>query len=177
MPDQPHELDQGASSASLPTALSSSGSSPVPGLAADALQSTGAAAKYTWVGLAKDNVKGPPWNYYVLDLDGREMALCQMPDGEAHAEQIVDALNHEDDKFNLRWNADMRAIKRWQDATGQTLTWPDHADLVVWLLEQLEPASADTHPEGGDAVAAPFMSGAVGAEGAETPNPSSRSSR
>lgn len=40
--------------------------------------------------------------------------------------------------FDLRWAADMRAIKRWQDATGKTDTWPDHADMVVWLLEQLE---------------------------------------
>ncbi len=38
--------------------------------------------------------------------------------------------------FNLRWKADMRAIKRWQAATGEELTWPDHADLVVWLLQQ-----------------------------------------
>lgn len=40
--------------------------------------------------------------------------------------------------FNLRWDADMRAIKQWQAATGRTLTLPDHADLCVWLLEQLE---------------------------------------
>jgi hypothetical protein len=34
----------------------------------------------------------------------------------------------------------MRAIKRWQAATGRKLklTWPDHVDLVVWLVEQLE---------------------------------------
>lgn len=37
--------------------------------------------------------------------------------------------------FDLRWKADQRAIKRWQDATGKKLTWPDHADLVVWILE------------------------------------------
>lgn len=40
--------------------------------------------------------------------------------------------------FDLRWKADMRAIKRWQAATGRTLTWPDHADLCVWLLGELE---------------------------------------
>lgn len=39
---------------------------------------------------------------------------------------------------NLRWEADMRAIKRWQAAhPGRELVWPDHADMVVWLLEQL----------------------------------------
>jgi hypothetical protein len=42
--------------------------------------------------------------------------------------------------FDLRWKADMRAIKRWQDAhPGNELVWPDHADLVVWLMEQLDP--------------------------------------
>lgn len=41
--------------------------------------------------------------------------------------------------FDLRWKADMRAIKMWQAAhPGNELVWPDHADLVVWLLEQLE---------------------------------------
>ena len=40
--------------------------------------------------------------------------------------------------FDLRWNADMRARKMWQNANpGNELTWPDHADLVVWLMEQL----------------------------------------
>jgi hypothetical protein len=46
--------------------------------------------------------------------------------------------------FDLRWKADMRAIERWQTEkrllTGNdhSLIWPDHADLVVWLLGQLE---------------------------------------
>ena len=39
--------------------------------------------------------------------------------------------------FDLRWRADMRAIKRWQEAHGQPDMWPDHADLCVWLMEQL----------------------------------------
>lgn len=40
--------------------------------------------------------------------------------------------------FQLRWDADMRAIKRWQAAhPGNELVWPDHADLVVWLMDQL----------------------------------------
>lgn len=39
--------------------------------------------------------------------------------------------------FKLRYDADMRSIKRWQEAhPGNDLVWPDHADLVVWLLEQ-----------------------------------------
>jgi hypothetical protein len=39
--------------------------------------------------------------------------------------------------FDLRWDADMRAIKRWQEAhPGNDLVWPDHVDLVMWLAEQ-----------------------------------------
>ena len=39
--------------------------------------------------------------------------------------------------FDLRWNADQRAIKRWQEANpGNDLVWPDHADLCVWLLNE-----------------------------------------
>ncbi len=45
--------------------------------------------------------------------------------------------------FDLRWKADMRAIKRWQAAhPGNELVWPDHADMVVWLLEQVEELEA-----------------------------------
>lgn len=39
--------------------------------------------------------------------------------------------------FDLRWKADMRAIRRWQEAHPERgPVWPDHADLVVWLMEQ-----------------------------------------
>lgn len=41
--------------------------------------------------------------------------------------------------FDLRWKADMRAIKRWhKDNPGNELTWPDHTDLCCWLMDQLE---------------------------------------
>jgi hypothetical protein len=41
--------------------------------------------------------------------------------------------------FDIRWEADMRAIKRWQAAHPDSeLVWPDHADLVVWLMGELE---------------------------------------
>ncbi len=37
----------------------------------------------------------------------------------------------------------MRAIKRWQaDGEGRELTWPDHTDLCVWLLDQWTEAEA-----------------------------------
>lgn len=44
--------------------------------------------------------------------------------------------------FDLRWQADQRAIKRWQGATGKSLTWPDHADLCVWLLGRVDVAES-----------------------------------
>lgn len=56
-------------------------------------------------------------------------------------EQAIDAkmkLAELDKTFRLRWAADMRAIARWQAEHGNTLIWPDHADLCVWLMEQLE---------------------------------------
>lgn len=51
--------------------------------------------------------------------------------------------------FDLQWDAQKRTIARWQAATGKHTTWPDHADLLVWLLEQLEasaPARAASQP-------------------------------
>lgn len=40
--------------------------------------------------------------------------------------------------FASRWEADRRAIARWQEATGRKRTWPDHADMVVWLLGEVD---------------------------------------
>ena len=39
---------------------------------------------------------------------------------------------------DARWNSDMRAVALWQNATGKRQPWPDHADLVAWLLEENE---------------------------------------
>lgn len=48
----------------------------------------------------------------------------------------IESLQH---TFVVRWQADMRAIGRWRKAhPGNDLRWPDHADMVVWLLEQIE---------------------------------------
>jgi hypothetical protein len=40
---------------------------------------------------------------------------------------------------SLRYEADMRAIERWraEKPTERDLTWPDHADMVVWLMDRL----------------------------------------
>ena len=44
--------------------------------------------------------------------------------------------------FELRHDADMRAIQMWQKETGRTEVWPDHADLCVWLLARVEKLAA-----------------------------------
>jgi len=63
-------------------------------------------------------------------------------DGEYVRADRIEALEAEklelEQSFDLRWKADMRGIKRWQNATGRELVWPDHADLIVWLLERIE---------------------------------------
>ncbi len=51
-------------------------------------------------------------------------------------ENLREELQGMNASFELRWKADMRAIERWQKATGRTHVWPDHADLCVWLMEQ-----------------------------------------
>lgn len=45
-----------------------------------------------------------------------------------------------EDSLDLIHRADMRAIKRWQAATGRDMTWPDRTEMIVWLLEQLPEA-------------------------------------
>jgi hypothetical protein len=57
--------------------------------------------------------------------------------------QEVERLREERDElqavFDLRWEADMRAISKWRDAgPGRELTLPDHVDLVIFLFEWVE---------------------------------------
>lgn len=55
--------------------------------------------------------------------------------------------------FDLRWDADQRAIKRWQAAhpTLQEVVWPDRADMVVWLLEEYDKLDVELSSESIDA--------------------------
>ena len=57
-------------------------------------------------------------------------------------ERLIAERDEHELSFDLRWRADMRAIERWQTATGRTMVWPDHADLAVWLMERLEAAES-----------------------------------
>jgi hypothetical protein len=55
-----------------------------------------------------------------------------------HDKELQDKLDEYEHSFELRWASDKRAIKRWQKATGRHSEWPDHTDLCVWLMNQLE---------------------------------------
>jgi len=46
--------------------------------------------------------------------------------------------------FELRWQADERARKRWRDGRSTNIVFPDHVDLVIWLAEQLDEARGST---------------------------------
>ena len=59
-------------------------------------------------------------------------------DPETDAERLAEL----ESLFDLCHNADMRAIKQWQEATGRTRVWPDQTALVGWLLERLDEAEA-----------------------------------
>lgn len=64
----------------------------------------------------------------LTDVEGDLVAAAL----RAAAEEI----EQRDRSFDVRWRADMRAIKRWQQANpGNDLVWPDHADLCVWLMD------------------------------------------
>ena len=64
--------------------------------------------------------------------------------------------------FDMMWAAQSRAIAAWQERHDKPMTWPDHARLVDWLLEDRErlraalqgllrhPGIADMDPEDKD---------------------------
>ena len=71
-----------------------------------------------------------------------DLNMSETSDADSEV-SVEDELKELQEIFDMRWDADMRATKRWQAAgPGRDLTWPDHADLVVWLLERLEEAEA-----------------------------------
>jgi len=60
-------------------------------------------------------------------------------EAEGKVAELTKELAERDASFELRWSADMRAIARWREESPveRDLFWPDHADMVVWLLGQL----------------------------------------
>lgn len=61
------------------------------------------------------------------------------PEGIRSVVALAEAGYEQLEAFDIRWAADMRAIELWHAAhPGNELVWPDHADLVVWLMEVLD---------------------------------------
>ena len=92
-------------------------------------------------------------------LDARECCLSVGGPGTHPTAAIVRALlaraeqaeGERDDleaTFRMRWDADRRAITRWTEAHPERqLTWPDRADLVVWLLNEQEQVRREVREE------------------------------
>lgn len=70
----------------------------------------------------------------------------------ARVKEAIEDRDEMQELFDLEFEADQRAIKRWQEANpGNDLVWPDRANMVVWLMEQyaktLAPISDDLTPD------------------------------
>lgn len=82
----------------------------------------------------------------VVTEDGTEIGFLltcgaqrlEVVDEQTDAEKLAEL----EALFDLCHDADMRAIKQWQAATGRTRTWPDQTALVLWLLGKLDEAEA-----------------------------------
>lgn len=67
-------------------------------------------------------------------MDPKRIVYVEPGDDNPLAKQLMEL----EASADLRYAADMRAIKAWQEAhPGNDLVWPDHVDLVTWLLGQL----------------------------------------
>lgn len=69
----------------------------------------------------------------------------QLSAARAEIERLQKELAEYDRAFVLRYNADQRAIKRWQGEPSKELFWPDHTDLCVWLIGEVERLQAEVH--------------------------------
>lgn len=63
----------------------------------------------------------------------RNKALAELAEAKAEAEQFVET----------QWQAARRARERYAEAHPEDKVWPDRADLLVWLMEELEHAGKD----------------------------------
>jgi acetyl-CoA carboxylase alpha subunit len=62
----------------------------------------------------------------------------------AEIDRLLDEVKDLEAYSNLRYKADRRGIKMWQEAApGRELMRPDHADLVVFLLERIDTLEKD----------------------------------
>jgi hypothetical protein len=60
-------------------------------------------------------------------------------------EKLYNEIKAYDQSFALYDEASRRAIKMWQEKTGNKDMWPDQAHLIVWLLEELDGATGKTN--------------------------------
>ena len=92
------------------------------------------------------------WSYkkYAWANDRSIAALAALTDAVSEALQANTADADAGERIaelqasaDLRWKADMRAIEQWRAAhPGKELVWPDHADLCVWLMGELDALDA-----------------------------------
>lgn len=77
-----------------------------------------------------------PRGGWVLESDVNARVAALERENEKLARDVEDYQR----SFDLRWKADMRAIELWraESPVERDLVWPDHADLVVWLMGRLE---------------------------------------
>lgn len=79
--------------------------------------------------------------------------LDLLVDARGALQLLADDIREHEHSFELRWAADQRAIARWQTATGRAFEWPDHADLVVWLLNRIDELEQVKHAHETEAAA------------------------
>jgi hypothetical protein len=82
----------------------------------------------------------PPFIEAMAELEAYGRANGWKFSEEGHA-GVIRALIREHAEtealFDLRWKADRRAIEAWQAAhPGNEMVWPNHVDLVTWLMDQ-----------------------------------------
>lgn len=79
--------------------------------------------------------------------------LCTAPDVDEYIAALEAELADMNSVFQLRQAADMRAIKRWQQANpGNDLVWPDQVDLTIWLEEKVAACEAQINDMGRDII-------------------------
>lgn len=58
---------------------------------------------------------------------------------EARVNKAIEESDELEALFDMQWEADQRAVKRWRAAhPDNDMVLPDRADMVVWLMEQLD---------------------------------------
>lgn len=65
--------------------------------------------------------------------------FAAIPEIVAELKRLRDEAAEWQQRFDLQWDSDMRAIRMWQEANpGNDLTWPSNDRLCFWLMLQLD---------------------------------------